>query len=130
MKYNERIILICVIAILISQIACSIQKNSESIPTICPTITIESTAIPTICPTETIEFPEIKYAITNVEVGLNIRKNADENSEIVFTIPANKKIRIVNPNPINGNWYYVAYDIDGIKSYVGYVNGDYLEFQK
>ena len=121
---NKNVFYLVIISLLISQLACSIERiESTNVPvinTIQPTISPTNTQIVQIVPTIT---PEFRIAKTNVEIGLNLREFPNENSKIVFTIPANSKLKVENVENENG-WYLVIYD-----KYVGWVNGNYIIFE-
>ena len=118
-------ILFFVIVLILSNLACSISR-------ITPTPTEYFTEIPqieeTITPiVENLELnSEISYAIVVDCKYLNFRKESNEKSEIVDTIPAGSQVRLLNNfnSPQNG-WYYVEWNGRN-----GWVNGEYLFIKK
>lgn len=124
---NNNFILIVFVFIGIISIACSVEKiTPTNVPfgthTIVPIIPT-STQITSIVPTGTEEFPKIRKAIVvNVEIGLNIRKLPNENSQIITTIPKDSEIIILPSYNSVDNWIMINWN-----SYSGWVNSKYIE---
>lgn len=122
MKTNFKIyIIISILFIIISQIACKIEKIEKNIS---PTIqnTIEN--IPTktqIVLSKNSNFE--KGIVVNCEY-LNIRKYSDENSEIFYTISKNSEVIILSKET---NWYEIMYVSENKIHILGYVNSKYIE---
>lgn len=112
--------------------SCSIQAIT---PTPEPINTNTKTEFPTTHPTITevstknlVEFPKIITAIVvNTKTGLNIRVNSSENSSIIFTIPPNERVTILESYP-DSNWVMINYHTSE-KDYVGFVNKKYLKIE-
>lgn len=120
-------ILVFLAILVLSSLACEIQQITPTpYPTIVPTIT-KIPPTPTICPTIVQEFPTPKTAIVvNTDVGLNIRKEPNDNSTIITTILPNECVTILESyEPIN-NWVMINWNYNG-NNFSGWVNSDYLQ---
>lgn len=84
-----------------------IQEKTFEIPTFTPTITVALT----------------KIAVTNVEIGLNIREDSNEESVSLGVIPPNTEVEILG-NLLQNGWIYVKWE-----SISGYVNSRYIIFK-
>lgn len=105
--------------LILIQIACSVSSNA----TIQPTQTLTSPTEIKITPSQEIKIiktKDIKYGIVSSCEFLNLRKSANENSQIIITIPVDSKIIILSNE--NENWYEVIYK----DTYLGYVNKKYI----
>lgn len=109
--------LIAFIFLIFSGLAC-VLPDSKPIENQIVTSTIEI-----LIPTSTIHVALTQIAITNVEIGLNIRVNPDENSLSLAIIPPNTQIEILEELLENG-WIRVNWN--GIS---GYVNSKYIVFK-
>lgn len=109
--------LIAFIFLIFSGLAC-VLPDSKPIENQIATSTIEI-----LIPTSTIHVTLTQIAVTNVEIGLNIRVNPDENSLSLAIIPPNTEIEILEELLENG-WIRVNWN--GIS---GYVNSKYIVFK-
>lgn len=123
---RKQFIIISIFVLIISQIACKIEKIDESIlntstnfPTIVPTITKQSET-----PTPN---QELNYAIVVNCNYLNLRFENNENSQIIQTIPAGDKVLLLGE--ISDGWYRVNWKNSSGNGFVGWVNGLYLEIE-
>jgi hypothetical protein len=117
-------IVLMIFVLYLSAIACKVEKITETpeyktnISTNMPVITN------TITPIVEIETNILYAIVVNVEIGLNIRKYPDSNSEILLTIPNDSKIIVLNRELIENIWIQIQID-----STIGYVNSKYVEIQ-
>jgi uncharacterized protein YgiM (DUF1202 family) len=117
-KNKNIIVLISVLILILSQIACKIERIEESIPEIVPTFTTIPTNIsPTITPIPTSTKNVLFGSVYNCEF-LNLRIEGNDKSSIITSIPAGQQVMIISSE--NG-WYYVLWD-----EYSGWVNGSYV----
>lgn len=110
--------------LVITMISCSIQKiePENSVPPL-------STNTPNPTATCTIAVPPKKIGTVNVAVGLNLRNEPNENSDVILTLLPNSKVEILSEE--GNGWlcvrFKVIYEDLSIKEFIGYVNGDYVE---
>lgn len=118
MRKYWRIVLFVTILI-IASLACTISKNSTPIPSTIVPLTLTITCTPTVIPVEIgIVNPEI------VEIGLNLRKDSTENSELITTLKPNS-IVFIKYRTENG-WICVDYKDENGKIFNGFVNATFI----
>lgn len=110
----------------ILQFACSISKNSTPIPV--PPKTIISPIATVTC---TIPVPPKKIGVVNVDIGLNLREESNENSKSLYILKNGDTLEILG-NSENG-WLCVKFtkitDEGKTIFYSGYVNPKYVEIK-
>lgn len=120
-----RYFLILFIILTISMLACSIEKVSNENPA---PLTFTNTPNPTA--TCTNPAPLTKIGTVSVAVGLNLRNEPNENSDVILTLLPNSDVEILSEEE-NG-WLCVKVTIlqDDMTEIevVGYVNGKYISY--
>lgn len=122
-KYKH--FLIFFIILVISMMACSIQKIEPENPA---PLTATNTPNPT--STCTNPAPLTQIGTVNVAEGLNLREEPNEHSVVITTLLPESKVEILSEEE-NG-WLCVKFeqiqDDMTIKEIIGYVNGSYIDY--
>lgn len=71
------------------------------------------------------------YGHVNSDSGLNLRKSPDVNSQSLKILDYNSKVKILDSQKINQNWYHVEFkDPKNHKKTSGYCHGKYLNLNE
>ncbi len=121
---KHRYFLIFFIILLLSTMACSIQKiEPESLAS----LTATNTPNPT--PTCTNPASLTEFGTVNVAEGLNLREEPNEHSIVILTLLPNSKVEILSEEE-NG-WLCIKTEVTqkdmSVLEVIGYVNGNYID---
>lgn len=121
-KYKH--FLIFFIILLVSTMACSIQKIE---PENLASLTATNTPNPT--PTCTNPASLTEFGTVNVAEGLNLREEPNEHAIVILTLLPNSKVEILSEEE-NG-WLCIKTEVIqkdmSVLEVIGYVNGNYID---